>query len=71
MKTTTFNPIQVHLLRMFEHDKSQKGLEELRQVLFQYYSKKLDDSLDQLWASGKLDQARLDEINGMDLHKLQ
>ena len=71
MEATTFNPIQIHLLQMFKVDKSQKGLEELKDLLFSYYSKKMDETLDLLWENGDLDQARLDEINKMDLHKLK
>lgn len=71
MEATTFNPIQIHLLKMFELDSSKKGLEELKNVLFNYYSAKMNSSLDELWDSGTLDQKRLDEINNMDLHKLQ
>ncbi len=70
MEATVFNPIQVHLLKMFEIDKSQKGLEELKNLLYNYYSSKMKSTLDALWDSGELDQTRLDEINDMDLHKL-
>jgi len=37
METTVFNPIQRHLLEMFSYDKSQEGLEELKEVLFQFF----------------------------------
>ena len=70
MEATVFNPIQVHLLKMFEIDKSQKGLEELKDLLYNYYSSKMENALENLWDSGVLDQARLDEINNLDLHKL-
>ena len=68
MAATVLNSTQVHLLQMFQVDDSQKGLEEL---LYSYYSKKMDESLNELWDSGVLDQKRLDEINNMDLHKLK
>ena len=42
MKTTAFNPIQIHLLRMFEHESSSKSLEELKDVLYQYYTGRMD-----------------------------
>ncbi len=71
MATTTLNPVQVHLLRMFQVDSSQKGLDELKDLLFSYYSQKMDEALDELWDSGVLDQKRLDEINEMDLHQLK
>lgn len=70
MEATVFNPIQVHLLKMFEIDKSQEGLEELKNLLYNYYSSKMKTALDELWDSGVLDQTRLDEINNMDLHKI-
>ena len=70
MEATVFNPIQVHLLKMFEIDKSQEGLEELKNFLYNYYSSKMKTALDELWDSGELDQTRLDEINNMDLHKI-
>ena len=38
METTVFNPTQIHLLKMFEIDKSEEGLEELKEVLYHYYS---------------------------------
>ncbi len=68
MEATIFNPIQVHLLKMFEIDKSQKGLDELKNLLYKYYSSKMESALEALWDSGDLDQSRLDEINEMDLH---
>ena len=71
MAATVLNSTQVHLLQMFQVDDSQKGLEELKELLYSYYSKKMDESLNELWDSGMLDQKRLDEINNMDLHKLE
>ena len=71
MAATVLNSTQVHLLQMFQVDDSQKGLEELKELLYSYYSKKMDESLNELWDSGVLDQKRLDQINNMDLHKLE
>ena len=70
METTRFNQTQIHLLRMFELESSEASLKELKDVLYRYYSKRMEECLDNLWHSGKLDQQRLDEINEMDLHQL-
>lgn len=70
MATTALNMTQVHLLQMFQIDNSQRGLEELKELLYSYYSKKMDESLNELWDIGVLNQEKLDEINQMDLHKL-
>ncbi len=71
MTATALNRTQVHLLQMFQVDDSQKGLDELKELLYSYYSKKMNEALNELWDSGVLNQERLDEINNMDLHKLQ
>lgn len=69
-QSPVFNPIQIHLLKMFSIDKEENGLIELKNVLYDYYSKKMNNRLEELWDTGKLDQARLDEINQMDLHHI-
>ena len=71
MAAMVLNSTQVHLLQMFQVDDSLKGLEELKELLYSYYSKKMDETLNELWDSGVLDQKKLDEINNMDLHKLK
>lgn len=71
MIATVFNPLQIHLLQMFALDKRQSSLEELKDVLYRHYSKRMEDRLDELWETGTLDQKRLDEINDMDLHQLK
>ena len=65
-----FNPMQIHLLQMFSIDKAEQGLIELKDVLYNYYSAKMQNRLNELWDNGTLDQARLDQINQMDLHQL-
>ena len=42
MAATALNSTQVHLLQMFQVDDSQNGLEELKELLYSYYSKKMD-----------------------------
>lgn len=71
MEATVFNPIQMHLLKMFSYDTSLEGLEELKEVLYQYYSKRMNEKLDELWDKGTLDQKKLDEIAEMDIHSLK
>ena len=70
MQTTVFTPTQIHLLQMFQYMKSEEELIELKNLLFHYYSQKMDERLNELWDKGILDQKRLDEINEMDLHQL-
>ena len=66
---TVFNPAQLYLLRVFSHIKSDEELNDIKQLVSDYYAKRLDRHLDKLWEDGILDQKRLDEINEMDLHQ--
>lgn len=67
---TTFTPIQMHLLRMFSHDKSEKTLQEVKTILSEYYYKEVDRMTDDLWSSGVLDQKKLDELRGKHLRDI-
>ena len=62
MGATVFNPVQQHLLMMFAFDGSEERLKEVKTVLFQYFQKKMDERLDELWDAGVLDQRKLDEL---------
>lgn len=70
MKTTAFNPIQQHLLRMFSFNKTEEELQEMKSVLTDYYAKKVKDTFDKLWDDGVLDQKKLDELRTQDLHAM-
>ncbi len=69
MEPTVFTPAQIYLLKTFERIKTEEELLELKKVISDYYAKKMDAHLNQLWDEGVLDQKRLDEINDMDLHE--
>ena len=68
VQPTVFNQAQLYLLGLFSHIKSDEELNDIKQLVANYYAKKLDEHLNKLWDEGILDQKRLDEINEMDLH---
>lgn len=68
MEATVFNPIQQHLLMMFAYDSTEERLKEIKEVLMNYFAKKVEDKFNDLWDSGVLNQEKLDEIRGMHLH---
>lgn len=70
MEATVFNPVQQHLLRMFAYDGDEKRLSEIKVLLADYLSKSIDERMDSLWDAGVLDQKKLDELRGKDLHYL-
>lgn len=66
---TVFNDAQLYLLDVFSDIKTDKELLDIKKLISDYYAKKLDTALDDMWQSGELDQKRLNEINELDLHR--
>ena len=44
-------------------------MNDIKQLVTDYYAKKVDELTKKMWESGELDQKRLDEINKTDLHQ--
>ncbi len=49
---TVFNAAQMKLLQMMSYIKTDEELEELQAVLSDYYAKKVDKEMDDLWQRG-------------------
>ena len=62
MQATVFNPVQLHLLQMFSHMKSEEELREVQQVLSEYYRKKVEKHANELWNKLDLTQDKLDDL---------
>ena len=69
VQPTVFNSAQLYLLGVFSHIKSDEEFNDIKQLISDYYAKRLDQMTKKMWESGELDQKRLDEINEMDLHQ--
>ena len=70
MQTNThFNPTQLHLLKLFSINKTEEELVELKTALMEYYQKKLDQRLNDLWDKGEITPDKLEEIKAMHLRK--
>lgn len=59
MEHQSLNPVQLHLLQMFQGYDSEKDLDELKKVLSEYYARKVDEEMDQLWEDGKINAQTL------------
>lgn len=49
MEATVFNPIQLHLLKMFSRMNSEQELKEVQQLLSEYYFKKVEEHAAQIY----------------------
>jgi hypothetical protein len=67
MEATMLNPAQIMILESFASAKSQEEVDELMEMLRNYYAMKLDKELERLWDEGILDQEKLDELKEQHL----
>ena len=57
-----FNPIQLHILEMFNYCKTDESMEELKNVLSDFYAQKVQEEADILWAYGELNNDAIERI---------
>ena len=55
METTTLNQAQLSVLRLLGSMKTVEEVNELRQVICDYYARRVDEEVDKLWESGQWD----------------
>jgi len=67
METTILNPAQIMILESFASAKSQEEMDELMDMLRNFYAKKMDRELEKLWDEGLLNQEKLDELREQHL----
>lgn len=58
----TINPIQLHLLEMFNYCNSEQMMEELQDVLADFYAKQVQKEADRLWNEGSLNGEAIERI---------
>ncbi len=59
---SVFNPIQLHILEMFNYCKTDESMEELKNVLSDFYAQKVQKEADRLWDSGDLNGEAIERI---------
>ena len=59
MKSEPFNPVQLHLLKMFSYAKDERALEEIRKS---YFAQRVEEDMDKLWDEGLWDQDKNEAI---------
>ena len=57
---STLSLEQVNILDMMSFIKTPKALDELNDVLADYFAKRLDEEIDELWANGSLTDEKVE-----------
>lgn len=60
--TTTLNPVQLHLLRMFSYMNSETQLKELKAVLAEYYFNEVEKGIANLESQGLWGREQSDAV---------
>ena len=63
-QTIGLNAAQMEFLQLLGRIKTEEELSELRKVVCDYYARKIDEEMDQLWESGQFDEKRMKELRG-------
>lgn len=66
-RRTAFSPAQLHILEMMSYFKTESAVQELLQVLSDYYAKKVQEEADRLWDEGTLDAEAIENIGASHL----
>ena len=61
MQSTTLNPTQLFLLEMFAHNGSEEHLKEVKEVLVDYYNRKLQKDVEKVWKEKNLSNETMRE----------
>ena len=61
-ESTLLNEAQLSILRLLGSMKTVDEVNELRQVICDYYARKVDEEMDRLWAEGKWDNEKNEAV---------
>jgi hypothetical protein len=64
---TKLNPVQLHLLELFSGEMTEQELLDIKRLLVEYYSRKVDEELDEIWEKRQYDPASFQAATE-DLH---
>ena len=67
MIATAINPAQRLIIESFAASRDEEELNDLMDVLRDFYARRLKREMQRLWDSGDLDQAALDRLDGEHL----
>ena len=62
MQSTVLNPVQLHLLHMFSHNKDDESLNEIKDVLFNYYCQKVNEEGKRVWKEKNMNNEMMHEL---------
>ncbi len=65
MAATVLNDAQMSILRLLGSMKTVEEVDELRQVICDYYARRVDEEVDKLWENGTLNEAKVESFRSL------
>jgi len=65
MAATVLNEAQMSILRLLGSMKTVEEVDELRQVICDYYARRVDEEVDKLWENGTLNEAKVESFRSL------
>ena len=62
MEATALNEAQMSILRLLGSMKTVDEVNELRQIICDYYARRVDEEVDKLWDSGQWDDEKNESV---------
>ena len=56
------NPVQLHLLKVFSHTKSEESLNEIKELLLKYYRTKADEEIAKVWKEKNMSNQTMHDL---------
>lgn len=65
--SSKLNPVQLHLLELFSKDMTEQELSDIKELLSQYYARKVEEEMNSIWERKGYSQTSFDEATA-NLH---
>jgi hypothetical protein len=66
-QSTKLNAVQMHLLKMFSRPMNEQDLRAIKDLLSDYYAKKVDAESEKLWEEKGMTQQSIDDLLNVHL----
>ena len=60
IQSTPFTPFQIEMLELISRVKSEREMNDIRQMLGRFFAKRAEDAIDRLWDEGVINEDVID-----------
>ena len=61
-EVSTFSPAQLSILNMMSFVKTPKAIDELKNVISDYFANRLSEEIDKMWENGDLSEEKIEKF---------